>query len=136
MRFGPGDHPQARWLGLAGLIGLISIMTVTMWRPHLIGIVVGPCAFLDLTGHPCPTCGATRAITALAHGRLIDAVAANPLAVTVVVLLGLGGLVGLVTTLRPRWRRRLSLAPGEVRWWWAAATLLVTANWLYLEFAQ
>jgi hypothetical protein len=38
------------------------------------------CGFLWLTGHPCPFCGMTRAMFALAKGHLVEAVHWNALA--------------------------------------------------------
>jgi hypothetical protein len=35
------------------------------------------CMFLRVFGHPCPTCGMTRAFSALSHGRLDDALRYN-----------------------------------------------------------
>jgi len=37
-----------------------------------------PCGFLPGSGIPCPTCGVTTAFTLVAHGRPIEAVAAQP----------------------------------------------------------
>lgn len=37
------------------------------------------CQFLTLTGCPCFSCGMTRAMTALLHGRLLEAFKFNPL---------------------------------------------------------
>lgn len=47
------------------------------------------CAFRQVTGVPCPSCGATRAGLALAQGNLMTALSYNPLFV-----LGLGVLFG------------------------------------------
>jgi hypothetical protein len=46
-----------------------------------------PCLITLLTGHPCPGCGLTRAMTLLWRGQLRDAVALNPLSPAVFSLL-------------------------------------------------
>lgn len=46
-----------------------------------------PCAFRILTGWSCPFCGGTRMGTALLHGDLAAAYAANPLALVALLLL-------------------------------------------------
>lgn len=44
------------------------------------------CVFKELTGYPCPTCGATRCVCALSQFHIRDAFLMNPL----IFLLGLG----------------------------------------------
>ncbi|MBI4911540.1 MAG: DUF2752 domain-containing protein [Acidobacteria bacterium] len=85
------------------------------------------CLFHRVTGRPCPTCGGTRALVALAGGSVLEALGNNPL---VTLLLGAGG--GLML-LRAFSGRRLSLQfEGRERaaamalalvalglnWWW------------------
>lgn len=48
----------------------------TAWYPK--------CTFRELTGYHCPGCGTTRALHALIHGRLIQALAYNPFLVGIV----------------------------------------------------
>lgn len=88
------------------------------------------CAFRSLTGVPCPSCGATRAVLELAHGSPWTALATNPLVTLVLLLFGLGGLVALVLALvdrpLPELPRRL---PAALR---LAAVALLAANWIYL----
>lgn len=45
-----------------------------------------PCAFKQLTGTPCPSCGLTTSVTCMVHGRLRQALAANPTGCLCVVL--------------------------------------------------
>jgi len=91
-----------------------------------------PCVFHQVTGYPCPTCGTTRAILALAGGRWREAALINPL-----VILGsalffawlIGGWIvygasGRFPTSRiPAW----ALWPVRV-----GVVMLVTANWVWL----
>jgi hypothetical protein len=81
------------------------------------------CGFRTLTGHPCPFCGMTRALGALAEGRLAEALGTNPLAP---LLLVVAAGIAAWAFVRPRTGRKLGRAAG------AAAGVLVAANWLYL----
>jgi hypothetical protein len=86
------------------------------------------CLFKRVTGHPCPTCGATRGVLALLAGHPLEALAWNPLAFGVMGL-GLAWFTFRAATgLAPRvaWNRhsgRIALA---------VATCAVLANWAYL----
>jgi Protein of unknown function (DUF2752) len=44
---------------------------------NMLGITLWRCAFKELTGRPCPGCGLTRGMSALAHGRWQQAVEWN-----------------------------------------------------------
>ncbi len=75
--------------------------------PLVPGDVGLPCPLRTLTGIPCPLCGMTTSVTAAAHLRLGEAVAANPaglvaVAVAVALLLWRGrGRVALPSWLLP-----------------------------------
>ena len=86
------------------------------------------CPFRSVTGVPCPACGSTRAVMATVDGRWLDAVLLNPLFCAAVAV-ALGGLV-----LRFGFGRRVAfpVAPDRRRVVWAAAALLVFANWAYV----
>lgn len=47
-----------------------------------------PCGFATLTRHPCPGCGSTRAVLALAHGDLAGVLHTNPFGPFMAVILG------------------------------------------------
>ena len=88
------------------------------------------CPLREVTGVPCPFCGGTTAATALADGRLVDALAANPFvpALTVVLagvlLLVVARALGLATP--PR-----SWSGDRQRTGALVAGALVTASWLF-----
>jgi hypothetical protein len=95
------------------------------------GLPLPPCAFRAVTGCPCPTCGATRCVLALLHGRVAEAAGWNPL-----VLAGLAGLAVLnlyaAAVLVARLPRvRLSLSGVEARCMRAAFGILLAVNWAY-----
>ncbi len=111
---------------LVAAAGLTAGRMAALWQPRVLLV----CPFLTISGHPCPTCGGTRAMIAVAHGELFRGLAYNPL----VALAGIGlwallpiGLAVLAGWLPPpRLPVRLPAA-----WKWLVA-LLVTANWVYL----
>ena len=76
------------------------------------------CAFYEWTGMHCPGCGSTRALSALARGRFVDAVRNNPLLV-------LGGpiIFGLILMQR---RREQSGAAAAPKLAWALFAVVVT----------
>ncbi len=75
------DRPLA--IVLAG--GALAARALAPWAP-LLSRLVPACAFHALTGLPCPGCGTTRAVLALARLDVAAAFAFNPLAA-----LGLAG---------------------------------------------
>ncbi len=85
-----------------------------------------------MTGAPCPTCGGTAALIALAHGKLAEALAANPLVTAAVVGLALLSLGGAVMTVVPSWRRRIEASPTERRRLALVALVVVAGHWAWL----
>jgi hypothetical protein len=124
------DH-ELLWLAVAGA-GLTCLALTTT---RIVDIQLPLCPFKTLTGLPCPTCGVTRAVMAMARLDLGTALAMNPLAVV-------GALFGacylayasivLVGRL-PRFRPRLASRDLQVA---RVLTLAVVAvNWIYLVTA-
>lgn len=58
--------------------------TSRMFDPSRGGLDTGGCPFRALTGHDCPGCGTSRAISAFADGRFVDAADHNVAAVVVI----------------------------------------------------
>ncbi|NNF42032.1 MAG: DUF2752 domain-containing protein [Phycisphaerales bacterium] len=118
--------PVWRWPLLAGAAWLLLLLVAELIGRQLL-VMPTLCVFRRLTGVPCPTCGATRAVRAAAAGHGWEAIAFNP-GLAAVALLGVAW-VGLRLCGRswPRPRRRLT--------WWVIAILGVTAfaaNWAYV----
>jgi hypothetical protein len=89
------------------------------------------CAFRTITGVPCPTCGGTRALLALARLDVGAALAWNPLVTLGVAVFVVGGLVALVRGLRGQ---GVPDAPPP-RWAGAATGLALMANWAFVVLA-
>jgi hypothetical protein len=91
------------------------------------------CWFRQLTGLPCPACGATRSALALVHGDLGSAISHNPL----LFLCYLGTLLldlYCATALLFRIPRlRLSGLPAKIKYRLCVLVFAVAAaNWIYL----
>ena len=72
--------PASRWaLPALALAGAAAV--AVLWRvdPNQPGSLLPGCPMHALTGLYCPGCGATRALHALVHGDLGQAMAMNPL---------------------------------------------------------
>ena len=103
----------------------------TLWLG--LGMPWPGCWVRQLTGLPCPTCGATRCATSLAHGDLVGAWRHNPLIFVCyggTLLVNLYAAAVLLFRLR---RLRLANVPVKVkRALGAVVVIALTANWIYL----
>ena len=113
-------------LGWLGLVGLGETLKASS------GVDVPSCAFRLLTGMPCPTCGATRAVLAAGQSRFLDALLYNPL----VVVAALVGMAWLVVRVGFGRTIALDLAPRQRALLWIAAGGLVALNWAYVIMAD
>ena len=88
------------------------------------------CPLREVTGVPCPFCGGTTSATALAGGRLSDALAANPFVPVLAVALA-GVLVLVVARALGRAAPPRSWPHGRQRAAALAAGALVAASWAF-----
>jgi hypothetical protein len=124
-----GQLPLGAVFGTIGGLGATAVGLLGLDRlPFTV------CLFKGLTGLPCPTCGATRAVGRLVHLDVAGAIAMNPLATIAFALVALWALCdfGLMTR-----GRALDVAVGRplgrlVRGLVVAA---VAVNWLFLLVA-
>lgn len=93
------------------------------------GLPLPPCMFHAVTGCPCPTCGATRCVLALAHGRVAEAAGWNPLVCAGVVGLAVANVYAAAVLLTGLPRLRVSLGGREAAVLRAACVLAVLVNW-------
>jgi len=116
----PAPRLPRPWLfALGGLLVLAFLPIAARWSLEM-GLR-WPCAARDLFGLPCPSCGGTRALAALSHGNIGEALRFNPF-----VIIGLALLLLLPRAQRipPRWKS----------WGWPVFFAAAGANWLYLLF--
>ena len=119
------DRSLALVLALAAASGAALVPFVARFAPLAPG-----CVFHALTGVPCPGCGTTRAVLALAHGDVLAALGWNPLAAATL----LAG--GAACALAPLWLALRGPVPVLPRQLPVAArvalVLAVAANWAWL----
>jgi len=123
-------RPDALPLGAVLLgVGLCAVLAVGFL--NLDRLPLTACMFKAVTGIPCPTCGATRAVGQLAHLDAVAALSMNPLIVLAGALVVPWGLADLA--LLPRGRAlRVEFSPGAARVLRVAAVAAVVLNWVYL----
>jgi len=135
------DKRQPRLAGAPGSCAIESALLIVAPAGWLlarlstveeIGRIAGACWVHSLLGIPCPTCGATRAALALAHGDWSAAMTVQPLATALAVLVAsyLPWAVGVVFL---GWTPlRLDLRGASGRAWRWGLVLVGLANWGYL----
>jgi hypothetical protein len=110
-------------------IGAVAAVAVAVLHLDRLPILV--CVFRAVTGVPCLTCGATRALGELAAGDLSGALAMNPLATLAAFALVPWGLGDLAVMTRGR-ALSLEIAPPAARALRILVVVAVLANWAYL----
>jgi hypothetical protein len=134
----PAEAPAASApVPLLPILGATTLLAAAAARLHLLSLA-GPlhlalfCPFQQITGWPCPTCGATRALAALTQGNLMAALSFNPLVAAVSLFLMAAGAVSLAGRM---FRVELPAprpGPALQRFLRAGAVGIVLANWTYL----
>jgi len=129
VRFEPAPRiPRAPWWAVLTALAWCALVGVEAWLDRRLGLDLTTCLFKRATGHPCPTCGATRGVLALAAGHPLAALTWNPLVFTALALALAWFAFRAATGLAPR----LDWGPGARKRAWAAALAAVLANWAYL----
>lgn len=126
-------QPCARWPGRLGLPAALlllwgALVLGSTLVERSLGSAFETCLFLRATGHPCPTCGSTRALIALFQGQGALAFHWNPLAAMALPVLGLAGLARL------GFGRCLSIERDarEARLLWILGLGALAANWAWV----
>jgi len=119
--------PETKLLAGGGGILAGSYVLPLFWSRGVSPIP--PCLFHQMTGQPCPFCGATRSIVYMAHGDIGMALYLYPLGPVIFlgVVLGIAYALWSFATgrvVRPRLSRRAGLAV------FATILGLLAANWL------
>jgi uncharacterized protein DUF2752 len=126
-------RPGALPLG-AIFLAMGAVIALAVAVLHLDRLPILVCLFRAVTGLPCLTCGATRALGELVSGDLAGALAMNPLATLVAFALIPWGIGDVALMTRGR-ALSVEVAPVAARALRVAAVLAVTANWAYLVAA-
>ena len=94
---------------------------------------LGRCTFLQLTGRPCPMCGATTTFALLAHFRIVEGVVNQPFAALLFGITLIVFAISIAEAVRPRRRWGRLLARLEPREGAYAALFLVFMgmSWVY-----
>jgi hypothetical protein len=122
-----GDDPELLW----GSILLLAALLGTVWLSS--DFPTPLCPLHALSGIPCPTCGTTRAATALLHVDFKTAFLLNPLMAGSLMAAGLYVVYAAVVVIGRMPRARIeSVTRSEARVIRVLAILLIAANWLYL----
>jgi hypothetical protein len=90
------------------------------------------CPFNELTGIPCPTCGATRSVVHLAQGDILSSLGVNPLTSLCFIAAVLYFFYSLVTLVLSLPRADVILNDPEKSAVRAGAITLAFLNWTYL----
>jgi hypothetical protein len=126
LRPGELDH-ELIWLSVSlGSLALASLwFALRLPWPH--------CVFLAVTGHPCLTCGMTRASIRFFHGDFIGALRWNPLIFAALCGLSIFNAYAFAVLLTGAPRLRLiQFSSSEKTFLRALAIVLLLANWFYL----
>jgi len=127
-RLAPGeiDH-ELLWLS----VSLSSLVAAAAWLA--LGLPWPHCAFHELTGLPCVTCGATRSAIAFFHGNIVSAWKWNPLVFAFLCGLSIFNVYGFVVLVTGVPRLRVAFVTQAEK---KCTRLIVIAalalNWIYL----
>ncbi|HYB53890.1 MAG TPA: DUF2752 domain-containing protein [Thermoanaerobaculia bacterium] len=122
------DGAANRVLGLYWGAVAVGLLLASPLVPRASGLVP-PCPFRSLTGLPCPTCGSTRALTALARLDPVAAWISNPLVTMGLIAFVAGGLIAGLAALVGRPLPEPKRFPPAVR---ATAWFAALFNWLWV----
>ncbi len=127
------SRAKLRLIGLSVAVPCWAALVLAYWLEPRAGgygtheqLGLPACSFLSETRWPCPSCGLTTSVTAMAHGKLIRAFRAHPFGIVVfalAVILGLAGTAQLITG--RKLISKLRVGP----WWVAAGIIGLLGGW-------
>ena len=107
------------WLTLVGVATLINFK---------LSNYIDLCLFKRFTGYPCPTCGTTRGIISLLHGKFIEAWYYNPLVFSIGIIV----IIDLLFKFIFARSIKISFKKRGRKIAWLVAIVLFLANWAYV----
>lgn len=113
------------WLVLIEIAALVLVLGAAYFQ-----LPIG-CPFKAITGYPCPGCGGTRALIALLHGHIWEAIMINPLSVLLILFAVAAPVWLFIDCYRgTHTLKKLMRSP------WPASALIITAliilaNWIW-----
>ncbi len=114
------------------IFGGMAFLAVVAARITPLVSFLPPCRFKSIFGVPCPTCGAGRAVTAIAHADVLLAVVMNPLCSAVLILALVAFVLGSVSSLLRLQYPNVELSATEQEALRIAVIVLFLANWAFL----
>lgn len=128
MRWRQPKTEERQLVVLWGVLVAASILLRPFWL--LLPPLLPPCPLRTLTGLPCPTCGTAHAAVALLDGRILAALAANPMTTVAAVLFLVGGMLAPLWVLAGGRIPALSAQPPP----WLRLLMLTAllAGWAYV----
>ena len=132
MKVGFTKVPRPFPLGFVlGVVGGIALAGFVLLLPYGIP-ALGGCRFREWTGYPCPTCGGSRSILALSHGRMGQAFIQNPMVFVGILVLAGWFMLSLITEVIGRREIEVSLSRAEKTLLRILTVTIPLANWAYL----
>lgn len=133
MQLGIRRVPSSRWphpplWSVALVAGWGLLLGASAWLEARTGVEAQTCLFKRVSGHPCPSCGSTRAVMALLRGQWGEAFLWNPL--VLVTLMGAAGI--LAFRLASGSRLVLAWDASGRRLAYVLAGLVILANWVWI----
>ena len=126
LRAATKEDRQLALLWLAAAVSAVALRPLWLTLSPLLR----PCVFRGLTGVPCPTCGTTRAATAILNGDLGTALAANPLAAMAGLVFVVGAPLAVGWTMT---RKDVPFTTGPLQVWARIfAVSIIGLNWIYV----
>jgi hypothetical protein len=114
------------------IYGGIALLAICVGRFAPVLAFAPSCVFKDLTGVPCPTCGATRSVVHLAQGEFFSSFSMNPLVSLCFVIAALAFFYSMITLIARIPRIGVILSDKEKNIVRFGTVALVMANWCYI----
>ena len=118
------------------IYGGIALLAICVGRFVPILTFAPSCILKELTGVPCPTCGATRSVVHLARGEFFASFGMNPLVSLCLVIAALAFFYSLITLCVGSPRIGVILSDREKNIVMSGTVALILANWCYLILSQ